>query len=67
MIPVAEPALDGNELAYVADCILSGWVSSKGPYVKHFEDAMAAWCGVRHGIATSSCSRGHSTPASGIG
>jgi perosamine synthetase len=54
MIPVAEPALDGNELAYVTDCIRSGWVSAKGTYVKRFEEAMAAWCGVRHGIATSS-------------
>jgi perosamine synthetase len=54
MIPVTEPDLSGNELAYVADCILSGWVSSKGAYVKRFEDAMADWCGVRHGIATSS-------------
>jgi perosamine synthetase len=54
MIPVTEPALDGNELTYVTDCILSGWLSSKGAYVKRFEDAMAAWCGVRHGIATSS-------------
>jgi perosamine synthetase len=54
MIPVAEPVLDGNELTYVADCIRSGWVSSKGAYVKCFEDAMAVWCGVRHGIATSS-------------
>jgi perosamine synthetase len=54
MIPVAEPALDGNELAYVADCILSGWISSKGTYVRRFEEAMAAWCGVRYGIATSS-------------
>lgn len=58
MIPVTEPELNGNELAYVADCILSGWVSSKGAYVKRFEDAMAAWCGVRHGIATSSGTNG---------
>jgi perosamine synthetase len=54
MISLAEPTLDGNELAYVADCIRSGWVSSKGAYVKRFEDAMATWCSVRHGIATSS-------------
>jgi len=54
MIPIAEPALDGNELTYVTDCIRSGWVSSKGAYVKRFEDAMAAWCGMRYGIATSS-------------
>ena len=41
-------------MAYLADCIQSGWVSSKGPYVLRFEEAFAAWCGVRHGISTSS-------------
>lgn len=54
MIPVTEPALNGNELTYVTDCILSGWVSFRGAYVKRFEEALAAWCGVRYGIATSS-------------
>ena len=54
MIPIATPVLAGNEMAYVADCIRSGWVSSKGPYVQRFEETFAAWCGVRHGIATSS-------------
>ena len=54
MIPVAEPALDGNELAYLADCIRSGWVSSKGAYIKRFEESVAAWCGVQHGVVTSS-------------
>jgi perosamine synthetase len=54
MIPLAEPTLDGNELAYLTDCITSGWVSSRGAYVKRFEQEMAAWCGVRHSIATSS-------------
>jgi perosamine synthetase len=54
MIPIAAPHFAGNEMAYVADCIRSGWVSSKGPYVQRFEEGMAAWCGVRHGIATSS-------------
>jgi perosamine synthetase len=54
MIPVAEPVLDGNELAYVTDCIRSGWVSSRGVYVQRFEEAVAAWCGVRFGVGTSS-------------
>ena len=54
MISLAEPALDGNELEYVTDCIRSGWVSSKGAYVKRFEETMPTWCGVRHGVATSS-------------
>jgi len=52
-IPVAEPVLTGNELAYVSDCVTSGWVSSIGQYVTRFEREFAEFCGVRHGIATS--------------
>jgi len=52
-IPVAEPVLSGNELAYVSDCVTSGWVSSIGQYVTRFEQDFAHFCGVKHGIATS--------------
>jgi perosamine synthetase len=52
-IPVAEPVLTGNELAYVSDCITSGWVSSIGQYVTRFEQEFAHFCGAKHGIATS--------------
>jgi len=52
-IPVAEPVLTGNELAYVSDCVTSGWVSSIGQYVTRFEQDFARFCGVKHGIATS--------------
>lgn len=52
-IPIAEPLLDGNELAYVTDCITSSWVSSIGKYIPQFEEAFARFCGTKHGIATS--------------
>src|SRR5512136_2150127 len=52
MIPVAAPQLGDKELEYVADCIRSGWVSSAGEYVRRFEREFAAYCGVRHGVAT---------------
>ena len=52
MIPIAEPSFEGNELEYVTECIRSGWVSSLGEYVKRFEQGFAAYCGVRHGVAT---------------
>ena len=51
-IPVAEPLLGDKELAYVTDCIKSGWVSSLGKYVRDFEDRFAVYCGVRYGVAT---------------
>jgi perosamine synthetase len=52
-IPVSEPCLTGNELAYVSDCIQSGWVSSLGKYIGEFERRFADFCGARHGIAVS--------------
>ena len=52
-IPVAYPDLQGNEMAYVTDCIATEWVSSQGPYVKRFEDAFAEWAGVEHAVTCS--------------
>ena len=51
MIPVNEPLLDGNEKKYLNECIDTGWISSEGPFVKRFEQQMAAAVGRRHGIA----------------
>lgn len=50
-LPVCEPLLAGNELAYVTDAVSTGWISSAGKYVKGFEEAFAEYCGVKHGIA----------------
>lgn len=52
-IPVNEPLLDGNELAYVADAVRAGWISSEGPMVARFEEAMAAVAGREHGVAVT--------------
>jgi perosamine synthetase len=51
MIPVNEPLLDGNEKKYLNECIDTGWISSEGPFVKKFEEQMAATVGRRHAIA----------------
>ena len=37
-IPVYQPSLIGNEKKYVNDCLDSTWISSKGSYIKKFED-----------------------------
>lgn len=50
-IPVAEPALIGNEKKYVNDCLDTTWISSNGKYIGRFEEAFAEFCGVRHAIA----------------
>jgi len=54
MIPVNEPVLDGNEATYLTECIETGWISSEGPFVARFEEAMAHTVARRHGIAVSS-------------
>ena len=53
-IPVGEPDLGGNELAYLMECIDSGWISSRGSYVERFEEHLTSWCGSRYGVLTSS-------------
>ena len=52
-IPVAQPEFGGNELAYVSDCIQTGWVSSKGKYVKKFEDSFAYYIDASNTLAVS--------------
>ena len=54
MIPVNEPKLARRTLAYVADCVESGWISSAGSYIGRFEDAFAAYLGVKHAVTTTS-------------
>ncbi|MET0751559.1 MAG: DegT/DnrJ/EryC1/StrS family aminotransferase, partial [Solirubrobacterales bacterium] len=51
---VSEPLLDGNEAAYVAECVSAGWISSAGAFVRRFEDEFAAAVGCEHGVACSS-------------
>jgi len=52
-IPVNTPLLDGNELKYLTECITTGWISSEGPFIKSFEDKMAAYVNRNFGIAVS--------------
>lgn len=40
MIPVLEPVLKGNELKYVTECVETGWISSKGEFVRKFEEKL---------------------------
>ncbi len=50
-IPVAAPALAGNETAYVMDCLQSTWISSAGKYIDRFEKEFAGFCGVKHALS----------------
>jgi len=53
-VPIAEPLLDPEDAQRVQECIQSGWISSKGPYLEEFERRWADYCGMRYGIAVSS-------------
>jgi perosamine synthetase len=50
-IPVSEPTLAGNEKKYVLDCLQTNWISSIGKYIEQFEEAFAAFCGVKHAMS----------------
>jgi perosamine synthetase len=52
-VPLVAPALSGNELKYVSECITSGWVSSQGSFVGRFEVAMQQYVGSRFALSTA--------------
>jgi len=52
-IAVNEPLLNGNEKKYLNECIDTGWISSEGPFIKKFEDMLAAEVNRKYGIAVS--------------
>lgn len=66
-IPVNEPLLDGNEEKYLVECIRSGWISSEGPFVKKFEEQLAARMGRKYGVAVSNGSVALDAAVIGLG
>lgn len=50
-IPLSYPYLRGNEQAYVLDCLQSEWISTAGPYVTRFEQAIAQNTGAPGAVA----------------
>jgi perosamine synthetase len=53
-IPVASPMFSGNELKYVTQCVMTGWVSSAGKYVTEFEQIFADFCDTKFAISVNS-------------
>jgi len=66
-IPVNEPLLDGNEKKYLGECIDTGWISSEGPFVKRFEEEVAARMGRKHGIAVTNGTAAIDTSVEALG
>jgi perosamine synthetase len=52
-IPVAKPCLNGNEKAYVLNCLDSSWISAIGEYLTAFEREFAKYCGTKYAVATN--------------
>src|SRR6185369_1672507 len=50
-IPVNEPLLNGNEKKYLNECIDTGWISSEGPFIRQFEEQLAARVNRKYGVA----------------
>ncbi len=54
MIPISKPIIAKNASKYLLECLKTGWVSSKGPFVEKFENAFAKFVGTKYAVACSS-------------
>ena len=54
MIPVFAPYFTGHELEYLTRAVQTGWISSAGPFLREFEEKLAADVGVPFAEACSS-------------
>jgi perosamine synthetase len=52
-IPIYQPSLTGNEKKYVAECLDSTWISSKGKFLAEFEKRFAEYTGIKYATAVS--------------
>lgn len=57
-VSLHEPSFNGNEWAYVKECIDTGWVSSVGSFVDRFERDLAAVTGAKHAVVVSNGTSG---------
>ncbi len=53
-IPLSVPWIQGNEEAYLRECVETNWVSSAGRFVTRFEKQIADYLGCSHAVATVS-------------
>ena len=51
--PVYKPFLIGNEKKYVMECLDSTWISSKGKFIKEFENKFAEYLGMNYAASVS--------------
>lgn len=51
--PLHEPVFEGREIAYLTECVETGWVSSVGTFVDRFEQDLSAFTGTRRAVAVA--------------
>lgn len=51
--PVAQPFLEGNEEAYITECVRTGWISSQGRFVGEFERMLGEFHGTEPAVAVA--------------
>ena len=51
--PVAQPVLEGNEEAYITECVRTGWISSQGRFVGEFERMLGEFHGADAAVAVA--------------
>jgi len=51
--PLHDPLFEGNEIAYLSECIKTGWVSSAGKFVERFEQDLATFTGSARAVAVA--------------
>lgn len=54
-IPYTKPSITSVEIDNVADAVANGWGENCYEYIKTFERNFAKYLGVKHAVATSSC------------
>lgn len=57
MIPYGRQSLSEADIAAVVEVLRSDWLT-QGPAVTRFEEAVAAYCGARHGVAVANATAG---------
>ncbi|OHX13830.1 GNAT family N-acetyltransferase [Chromobacterium sphagni] len=55
LILTAGPSISAKEAVYAFDAALSGWNGNWSRYLSRFEKSFAEYVGVKHALATSSC------------
>jgi len=53
MIPVSEPLVGKDEVELACEAVKTGWISSAGPNIEHFETLVASYCNRRFGVAVN--------------